>query len=450
MTIRVGSWEGASEVARDPAGYAQGVVRRLAATGRRCALGEHAFPRARAGGNPCRVGVLAPLRVRPFALLWCGQAVSLTGNGVFTVALSWQALLLGGPRGLSLVLLATFVPSTLLLLLGGVASDRLSRRAVLVGCDLAQAAAVGLVAVLAAGGALRLWHLVACGVVAGAAAGFFLPASTALVPDLLPRELLVPANSLSTLTRLTCARLAGPALGGVLVSSFAPAVAFAADAASFLVSAAAVAALRVTPRPLTSRGSAFEGLREGVAYCLSRRWLAGSFAAFAVLNLGASAPLGVLVPEYVRGHLGLDARALGVLLACEGLGGGVAAVLAARRPPRRLVVATHVTFGGAGAFVALLGVVPSLVLAAVTLSCAGALLELGNVYWTSALQDRVPSDLLGRVSSVDWLVSGSLLPVGFAAVGAVSAATGAPAVFVAGGLAAAAASATAATALRRL
>ncbi|HEV2890869.1 MAG TPA: MFS transporter [Frankiaceae bacterium] len=393
---------------------------------------------------------LAPLRVRSFALLWAGQTVSLVGNGVFTVALAWEALSLGGSRALSLVLVATFVPSTALLLAGGVVSDRRSRRATLVVCDLVQAVAVGGVALLATLDVLRVWHLALAGAVAGAASGFFLPASAALLPDVVPRDLLVRANSLNTIGKLTAGRLAGPALGGLLVASYGTAPAFAADAVSFLVSAACLSLLRVARRPVGASASAFEGLREGVAFCARRRWLRISLASFAVLNLGVSAPLAVLVPVYVRSHLGLGARALGLLLAVEGVGGAVAAVVAASsRTPRRLVVATHVSFAVAGASVAALGLVSSLVLAASALAAAGFLLELGNVYWTSALQENVPPNLLGRVSSVDWLVSGSLLPVGIAAVGALAASAGVAAVLLTGGLAAAAASLAVVAALSR-
>lgn len=395
--------------------------------------------------------LLVPLRDRTFALLWAGQTVSLLGNGVFTVALSWEALSLGGPRGLSLVLVATFVPSTVLLLAGGVVSDRRSRRTTMLVCDAVQAVAVGMLALLVAAEAVELWHLAVAGAVAGGASGFFLPASTALLPDVVPRELLVPANSLNTLSRLTAGRLVGPALGGLLVAAAGTGVAFAVDAATFVVSAATLAFLRVpVRRAVAGAGSVLREAREGIAYCLSRRWLRVSLAAFAVLNVCVSAPLGVLVPVYVREHLGLDARALGLLVAVEGLGGGLAALVAsAARAPRSRVVATHVTFALSGVALASLAAGTALAFAVAALAALGFLLEIGNVHWTTALQENVPGDLLGRVSSVDWLVSGSLLPLGIAVVGGVAAAASVGAVFAIGGAAAAVASGAAALRLRR-
>lgn len=395
--------------------------------------------------------LLAPLRVRDFALLWAGQAVSLLGNGVFTVALSWEALSLGGARGLSFVLVATFVPSTALLLAGGVVSDRRSRRTTMLACDVVQAAAVGVLALVVALDVARLWHLALAGAVAGGASGFFLPASTALLPEVVPRELLVAANSLNTVSRLTAGRLAGPALGGLLVAAGGTGVAFAVDAVTFVVSALSLAALRPPPRAAPPvREPVLREAREGVAYCLARPWLRVSLAAFAVLNLCVSAPLAVLVPVYVREHLGLGAGALGLLFAVEGVGGGLAAVVAsAARAPRRRVVATHAAFAASGAALALLGVTAAFAVAVGCLAAAGFLLEIGNVHWATALQENVPGDILGRVSSVDWLVSGSLLPAGIAAVGALAAVSSVGAVFVAGGAATFVVSGGAAWRLRR-
>jgi DHA3 family tetracycline resistance protein-like MFS transporter len=397
------------------------------------------------------VRLLAPLRHRDFALLWTARTVSLAGDGVFSVALTWQALALPSPaRALSLVLLARFAASTALLLAGGVASDRLSRRATMLGCEAAQGLAVGGLAVVTLTGTPRLWHLVAVAAVAGAAYGFFVPASTALAPQLVPRDLLVAANSLDTVSRLTAARLAGPALGGLLVAAGGAGLAFAVDAATFGASVVLLAALRVPPREAPAdRGRLWRDVREGVAYCVTRRWLAVSLLAFAVLNLAVGAPLTVLVPLYVTDHLRLGARELGLLLAVEGAGGAVAALVAARaRGPRRYVVAAHASSALAGVAVAALALGDSVVVAAAALALAGCLLELGNVYWATALQERVPNALLGRVSSVDWLLSGSLFPLGLAVVAAAADATSVATVLGVGGVLNALCAGAAAVALR--
>src|SRR3954469_1163038 len=96
----------------------------------------------RAGGLR-RAGLLTPLRDRDFRLLWAGMCLSLVGDGAFLVALAWQAFSLsGGPAGMSYVGIAMTVPTIVFLLIGGVASDRLERRWILVGADLGRACAV--------------------------------------------------------------------------------------------------------------------------------------------------------------------------------------------------------------------------------------------------------------------------------------------------------------------
>jgi MFS family permease len=84
-----------------------------------------------------RVGILRPLRIRDFALLWAGAAVSLAGDGVYVVALAWQVYALSdSPTALSLVGVAWTLPIGLFVLLGGVVSDRFERRRIMIGADL--------------------------------------------------------------------------------------------------------------------------------------------------------------------------------------------------------------------------------------------------------------------------------------------------------------------------
>jgi MFS family permease len=394
----------------------------------------------------------APLAARDFRLLWFGQTVSLAGNGIFAVALTWAVLQTGrGPSALALVLLANAVPTSAFLLVGGVVSDRLPRRTTMLGCDLVQAAVIGAVAAVSTLGRLHVWHLVVAAGCGGVASGFFLPASTGLVPEVAPPDGLVPANSLLALSRLTAGRLAGPVVGGFLVAVSGSALAFGVDAATFLVSAGCLALIRHRSTAGSRQRSRLRTeLREGLGYCLRRRWLWVSLLAFAVLNIGVSAPLAALIPVYVKEHLRLDARSLGLLFAVQGASAAVSTVVAGNlRAPRRPVLATHVVFAASGLALATLALTSRLLLVGVALCVVSFLLEVGNVYWASGLQAAVPNRLLGRVSSVDWLVSGSLLPAGIAAVGPAAAAFGVGPVFLAGGVVTALGGAAAATAIRR-
>src|SRR3954451_23922290 len=195
-------------------------------------------------GGYSRVRLLAPLRHRDFRLMWGGMCVSLIGDGVFLVAMAWQVYALSNvPTALSTVGIAMTVPTIAFLLLGGGVSDRFDRRRVILASDVARAAAVGIIAVLALAGWLQLWHIVVLAAVYGTGTGFFAPAFDAIVPELLPTEALGQANSLDQFVRPLALRLAGPALGGLLITAGGAGLAFAIDAASFLASAAAVLAM---------------------------------------------------------------------------------------------------------------------------------------------------------------------------------------------------------------
>jgi Transmembrane secretion effector len=386
-----------------------------------------------------RRGLLRPLGERDFRLLWAGQAVSLLGDGVLTVALAWQTLQLSpSPTALALVMFARATPRILLMLLGGVISDRLPRRLVMLAADLVQALAVGVLALLAAGGQLRLWHLVALAAVASAASAFFLPASTALLPELLATDLLLPANALSTSSRVLAAQFAGPALGGLLVAAAGTAAAFAVDAASFLVSVATLAMLRTRPepRPASERTTSMpQEVGEGLAYARGQPWIWVTLVVAAVGNFLVTGPLPVLLPVLVR-RLGAGAGSLGLVYAAFGVGGGLAVLLAGQLGlPRQRVTAMYAVWIPSGLVVAGIGVARELLVLAVLYGLAGLLLELGNLIWTTLVQERVPARVLGRVSSLDWLISVGSQPLAIAATGPLAAAVGATAVLVAGGLA---------------
>ena len=138
-------------------------------------------------GGFSRLNLLTPLRHRNFRLLWTGMTVSLLGDGIFLVALAWQAYQLwNSPAALSVVGIGMTVPTVVFLLPAGVISDRFDRRAVMLGADALRLVAIAVLAVLAITHALRLWELVALVAVYGIGTAFFTPAFEAMVPTLLP------------------------------------------------------------------------------------------------------------------------------------------------------------------------------------------------------------------------------------------------------------------------
>src|SRR3954454_10993227 len=390
----------------------------------------------RAGGV-ARGGLLAPLRHREFRLLWGGACVSLLGDGAFLVALAWQVYALSGAAmAMSLVGIAMTVPTIVFLLVGGVASDRLDRRRIMLAADVARAAAVGLLAVLTLTGALELWHVIVLVVAYGTGAAFFAPAFDAIVPELIPAEHLAQANALEQIVRPLAMRLAGPALGGMLVGAFGAGTAFALDAASFLVSAAALLAMRRGARtPVPAGGSVIADLRAGWAFVRRHTWLWATFASAAIAYLCFMGPVEVLLPLVVKQDLGGSAADLGIVFAAGGLGSvACAVVLGGRGLPRRDITFMYVAWTLATLAVAGYGfatAVWQLMLASLAFN---ALETAGTIVWATAKQRHVPGDMLGRVSSLDWLISIGLLPLSFALTGPVSALVGAQTTLVLAGI----------------
>jgi hypothetical protein len=180
---------------------------------------QHSYEALDPTGGFSRVRLFAPLKHRDFRLLWTGMAVSLLGDGIFFVALAWQVYTLSDvPTALAVVGIAMTVPTIAFLLLGGVISDRFDRRRVMLAADVLRGIAVGTIATLSLTGALRLWHVVVLAALYSVGTAFFNPAFDAIVPELLPIESLPQANSLDQFIRPVAMRLAGPALGGLVIA----------------------------------------------------------------------------------------------------------------------------------------------------------------------------------------------------------------------------------------
>ncbi|MDQ3867704.1 MAG: MFS transporter [Actinomycetota bacterium] len=384
-----------------------------------------------------RLPLLRPLRIRDFALLWTAMTVSLVGDGIYFVAIAWQVYDLSNvPTALSVVGLAWTAPQVAFLLVGGVASDRFDRRRVMVVADLVRAAAIGTIAALALTGALELWHLLVLVALYGAGEALFMPAFTAIVPDVVPAELLVEANALDVFVRTAASRLVGPVLAGAAIAWVGAGGAFVLDAASFLVSAAALAMLR--PRPLPSRdvrASAFADVAEGLRFVRSHAWLWGTLVSAAVSLLVFYGPWEVLLPYRVRNELGGSASDLGLVFASGGLGAIVFSVLMSGRPlPRRHITLMYLSWAASNALLVVYATATALWQLMAAAFFAGGLGNAGMIVWMTLMQMRVPRELLGRVSSLDWFVSIGLIPVSFALTGPIAEAVGARETLAAAGV----------------
>lgn len=386
---------------------------------------------SRMRARAARLGVLRPLAIRDFALLWAGMSVSLLGDGIYFVAIAWQVYeLSNAPSALAVVGVAWTLPNVLLLLVGGVLSDRFDRRRLMIVSDVVRGLAIGTIAVLSLSGVLELWHLLVLVAIYGAGEALFVPAFQAIVPDIVPQEHLVQANSLDTLMRPLAVQLGGPALGGLAIAGFGTGVAFALDAATFAVSGICLGLMRARPLPpregAMSIRSGLAEVGEGFRFVRAHRWLWGTLVAAGLALLLFYGPMEVLLPYVIKNDLGGSSTDFGLALAAVGVGAIAAALVMGQRPlPRRPFMVMFTAWTLAMACVAVWGIATELwhILAVSVLR--GAAIAVGLVLWTTIMHTRVPRHLLGRVSSFDWLVAMSLIPASFAITGPVAEAAGA-------------------------
>jgi DHA3 family tetracycline resistance protein-like MFS transporter len=374
------------------------------------------------------VGVLQPFAIRDFRFLWAGMTVSLFGDGLFFVSLAWQAYeLTDSPGEVALIGLAWTGPMVALLLVGGVISDRFERRRVLIVSDAIRAGAMLALGLLAVGGHIEIWHLVVGVAVYGVGDALFPSAFNALVPQLVPAGQLVQANAVDQLVRPLMLQMIGPAVGGVIVAAAGAGTAFLVDAGTFVLSIVALSLMRSYPvvRDRAAESSIVGEVREGFRFVRSQTWLWGTLVCAALFLLVYLGPWDVLLPYVIKNELGATARDLGFVYAASGLGAVLAAVVMAQRElPRRAITLMYVGFTLEVAMMVVYGsttaVWPMLIAAFV----AGVSIASASVIWLTLLQRHVPGRLLGRVTSLDWLVSISLTPISFAITGPVAAAIG--------------------------
>jgi MFS family permease len=365
---------------------------------------------------------LAVLRVRDFRLVFGAFAVSVLGDRMVTIALAFAVLELGGSASeIGIVLACRTLPLVATLLIGGVVADRVSRQVVMVTADLSRLVSQGLLGVLLIAGDPPIWTLAALSGLTGAATGFFNPAVSGLLPQVVPSEQLQQANGLR-FTAMSAGEIAGPALAGLLVASVGPGWALAVDAATFGISAAFLAGLRLPPRLAREATSFLHDLRTGWVEFRSRSWVWSIVLAASFGNL-LWAAFGVLGPVVAERELG-GAAVWGTVMAAMGVGALAGGVLAIRvRPHRPLVLSLFVIALFSAPLALLAAEAPPAVIAVGTCLAGGGMM-LGISVYESTFQRRIPTDVLSRVSSYDWLGSLALQPVGLAIWGPIAAAIG--------------------------
>ena len=386
--------------------------------------------------------VLAPFKFREYRLLIAAVSLSIFAEGMWAVVMALQVIELDNDAA-SLSLVATCEGAGLVafVLVGGLAADRISQRAIIIGVEAVNVIAVSTIAMLGLIGALQIWHMAVAAAVLGIAAAFFFPAYSAVLPRILPAEQLLAANGVEGVVRPVFQRAIGPAIAGVVVGATFPSLGAVAVAVLFTVGlillVATGSAMKIpVQQPDQEHSRLLQDLRDGFVFMVRTPWLLWTLLFASMFVLVVLGPIEVLLPFIAKQRFEDGARTFGFILAFFGVGSalGALAVSSGRLPRRYLTV--MMTMWSVGSIpLVVVGVTSSFPLMAAATFVIGFTDGAGMVIWGTLLQRRVPTEMLGRVSSLDFFVSLAFMPVSFAIVGPLSKVVSMQTIFLVAGVA---------------
>lgn len=369
-----------------------------------------------------RQASLSTLRHKPFRLFLLARLVSMSGTAMAPVALAFAVLGFdSGPASLAIVFAANTAPQLVLLLVGGVVADRFSRQRVIVFGNATAALTQGCVALLVATGTATTGRIALFAALAGCASALTQPAMNSLLPQLVGPGELQQANALMRLPG-NVIRIVAPAVGGALVAFFGPELTLGWDAASFAVAAVLCSRLDVSG-PAKTTASVFRDFKDGWKEFSRLSWvwtytLSGTVVV--ALWLGGYQLLGPVMAG--NGHLG--APSWGIVQGAFAAGLLLGGIVSLRwKPSRIMAVCVCANLPLALPFLALAWGAPLAVLAGAA-AVAGIGLDIAIVCWNTAVQEQLPSEVLGRVSSFSSVGELMSVPLGYLAVGAAATSLG--------------------------
>jgi hypothetical protein len=360
-----------------------------------------------------------------FRKLWVATILSLFGDFFSYVALAWLVLqLTGSSLALGTVLVVQAVPRAVLMVVGGALADRLSPRLTMLGSMGLRAVFVAPLAVLVLTGRVQMWEVYGIALVFGIVDAFFMPARSSILPKVVADHELEPGNAVMNVS-MQVSLILGPVLGGIVIATLGLGWAFAADAAFF-----AAGALFILWLPWGGHATAGEAhpdgglggqIAAGFRYAWANVGIRVALIVIAVIDFASGGALGVGLPTLAHGRFAAGATGLGIMFAAWGVGSTAGALGAGFvAPPKRfgwLIISLCVWLGLG---ITAVGLLPSLLPAALVMGLSGIGTGVVNTYGVSWLQRRTEPAMQGRVMSLVMLASMGLTPVSYAAAGVIA------------------------------
>lgn len=365
---------------------------------------------------------LGVLRYRDFRILLADRLLAPLAVAFSSVGISFAVLdVTGSTADLSYVLAAQMVPSVLFVLFGGVAADRFKPQLVIVLGNLLIAVGEGTFGVLTLAHAINVPTMIGLELVTGTGASLFWPASTALLPKIVPQEELQSANALSRLV-MNGSMMGGMAIAGLTVAAVGPGWSLTICGVGMLGTVPLLASLRAqaNPRDEEHEASVWHELREGWQEFVKHAWVWGTVLEYLLANACWYGGLLVLGPVVAKSSLGGPA-AWGWMNAVFSVGLILGGVIALRYMPKRPMLAVTVLAAPLGLACLAVGALWPFWLILLTWLVAGVATEFLVVCWNVSLARFIRPDRLARVSAYDGLGSTVAMPLGALAAGPLAA-----------------------------
>jgi MFS family permease len=362
--------------------------------------------------------VTGPLRLPAFRLLFAARAISYVGTYLAPIAVAFAILRNGGgATAVGLSFAAWTLAQVAMLAFGGVVGDRIPRRLVMIGSDVASTAVRITMGALLLSGHAHVWELIALQGCGGAAVAFYSPASYGLVREVVPEDELQQANGLLAIARYAAFPL-GAATGGTIVAFVGSGAALLVDAGTYAMSALLLSQIEV--ESIAKAGAGFvRELREGWSAFVEQTWVWVLVLYVSFYFLITYAPFFVLGP-YVAQHSMDGARSWWPVVTGEGVGSLLGALAGLRWRPRMPMVTTGLLLMFSAVQNLILAFHPTTLLLTPAAAASGFAFALGSIVWDTTLQRSIPPEKLARVASYGWMGAMVFLPAGYALAGPIS------------------------------
>ncbi len=362
-------------------------------------------------GNNC-------LRSQEFVSFFLSRLVSRIGDGIHSLTILWISYQWSKSASIvALVMISFSLPAILVSPFAGSLADRKNRVKIMVLADIIQAICTIILAFLAYYGKLNLFSLMFFSAIMSASYAYFMPASMAIIPQIVSKENLVRANSFIQMTS-SFSVVIGPIIGVGLIAAIGVPMAFLGNSVSFFLSAVFLTRIKTKQIEITAKKlSFFDTIKDGFKTIKEYPIASKLLDKTAVINFFFAA-ITIVIPIFAGKIYRMDSKGIGFMMSSYGVGMFVSSIIFGTKKfkanPKNLIVFSIV---GVGLMFILFGEIHNFYVSLFSLFSIGFLLNVANINILALYQSKLPENVLGRVMSFISAISFSLTPLSYAVTG---------------------------------